>query len=344
MLSITCLICVLTSCSSNRAKIPTLLSSLKSEADIAGAVRGDLYQISYYDGRVVPDVTEVQAEKMGTFSEFLVSIGDRVSKGDVLAVMFVSEDSMAEKEENPEDAYRIEGLELDIEIAKTQLEILIKENAKEQEIRLQELEVESMELSLSQEKEKLQLIEEIGEWETDYIPNTAEKYEIKAPCDGTISYRTEAVKGDIVPAYSVVASIAGSHARIETSYLSNDRLAQMDRMYTVHNGKRINLIPLSEVNSAVPKTQGSISSYFIPETTESSFTIGDYMPVYVISDLQENVIYIPVDALKADKEGYFVYVWNEGKKKTPVEIGLITVSYVEIVSGVQEGDQILVTE
>ncbi|MBO4981380.1 MAG: efflux RND transporter periplasmic adaptor subunit [Lachnospiraceae bacterium] len=58
----------------------------------------------------------------------------------------------------------------------------------------------------------------------------------------------------------------------------------------------------------------------------------------------ENALTIPVEAVNADKEGDFLYVIEDGKAvRRPIVCGITSDSYVEVVEGISEEDQIILT-
>ena len=58
----------------------------------------------------------------------------------------------------------------------------------------------------------------------------------------------------------------------------------------------------------------------------------------------ENALLVPVEAINADRDGDFLYVVEEGKVvRKPVTCGISNDTYTEIIEGITEEDQIIVT-
>ena len=68
------------------------------------------------------------------------------------------------------------------------------------------------------------------------------------------------------------------------------------------------------------------------------------MDVFVTSEVSENVLYVPVNALVALAEGgYAVEVLSSGEQiYISVEIGVFTDGFVEIVGNIEEGQEVIV--
>ena len=71
--------------------------------------------------------------------------------------------------------------------------------------------------------------------------------------------------------------------------------------------------------------------------------LGEYAIICRLSDLRENVISIPLDAIYVEAGKKYVYVIEgESRIKTPIETGVYGVSYVEVVEGLAEGECVYV--
>ena len=73
--------------------------------------------------------------------------------------------------------------------------------------------------------------------------------------------------------------------------------------------------------------------------------VGEYAAVYLYTSVAEDVLYLPVNALHTEGNLSYVYVMKEeGQERVTVETGVQTDSFVEIASGLQEGDVVYVQE
>ena len=90
------------------------------------------------------------------------------------------------------------------------------------------------------------------------------------------------------------------------------------------------------------------SSFYIPITFEfdniGDFIPGSYVEVYLLTTPQNNVFSIPVTALTEEQGIYFVYlqIAEEEFVKREVGIGESDGKYVRILSGLKEGERVVV--
>lgn len=71
---------------------------------------------------------------------------------------------------------------------------------------------------------------------------------------------------------------------------------------------------------------------------------GMYVPVKVIVDKKEDVISLPIEVVLSEGKEKFVYVVKDLQaKKVPVSVGIRGEERLEIVSGVSEGDMVVVS-
>lgn len=139
------------------------------------------------------------------------------------------------------------------------------------------------------------------------------------------------MRADVPQRYSAkVAQI--KDARIRNSY--------DDAIYTVSSlgGKR------ADGESSAATSPGYIPIYFtLPN--DGSFVAGTPVEVYLLADSKENVITLPLTALSEQQGQFFVYeqLDEDCYAKIPVKVGDNDGVNIEIISGLQPGQNIVVT-
>ena len=107
---------------------------------------------------------------------------------------------------------------------------------------------------------------------------------------------------------------------------------------------------LGELNGKVlsyGKSAGN-GSFYVPVTfsfdNKGDIIPGSYVEVYLLSQAMENVISIPVEALTEEQGLYFIYIQEckESYKKQEVKLGANNGKEVQILSGVNPGDRVVV--
>jgi len=101
---------------------------------------------------------------------------------------------------------------------------------------------------------------------------------------------------------------------------------------------------------AAPEELGEKSSadsplvYFFPENYNSD--IANYGTIEIETARSDDTLYLPADAVRETPDGYIVYKLNEAglREMLPVEIGLLISGKQEILSGLAEGEEVIIDD
>ena len=152
----------LTGCAkeSEEAIVPDLLEPVGVQMDLAEAKIDNIYQIDTYNGKVVPYVEELQFSRDGVLENINVTLGEIVEAGQVLAELSYEDtleqiealkEEIAELTKNGEYSDSIANL--DIEIAKVELEKMKEAGYSKQNLQLKEIDIQKLQLNLKQDQE-----------------------------------------------------------------------------------------------------------------------------------------------------------------------------------------------
>ena len=173
-----------------------------------------------------------------------------------------------------------------------------------------------------------------------------------APTSGTITQLLVS-EGQYVDAGAPIAVVAGSSTLTlranlperEVRFLptingAKVRTSYSDQVFDIaeFNGRRS-----SDVTTTVA-TQGYIPVYFTL-TNNGTLSAGSYCEIYLTGNKRDGVIALPTEALSEQQGEFFVYVRidDEGYEKRPVKLGASSGDTVEILSGVNPGDEVVTT-
>ncbi|MBR2949935.1 MAG: biotin/lipoyl-binding protein [Lachnospiraceae bacterium] len=350
-------LCVCSACQKQAYKeIPELLEPAAVEMDTARVEYSDMYRVLAYDGEVVPYVEEVAFLTEGVLDEILVTVGDRVKKDQVLAVL----DSEALKEQIQDLKEQIadetalgefadQKALLDIEIAKLELEAMDGGPDKKKAYHAKEVSIERMQADLEQTKQLRELeLEKKNELLAMYQEKLAENA-IYAPFDGTVVYVRQMNSKDAVTSYVPIVCLADeTNLRIQTDYISQTNFAGADRLLARIGDKdyTIQHIPMDESEYISDKLAGAkIRTDFCVEQPDEAVVSGAYAAVMLYYSSLEDVLTIPVNALYQDGTGRYVYLIEEGKRvRRTVKAGMMNEVKVQILEGLEEGDVVYVKE
>lgn len=254
-------------------------------------------------------------------TEVYVKAGDRVKKGQALARLETgdTESQIARKE---------------IEIEKTELDLksVMRDESEQNEIALRKAQLDY----------KL-LKQELGELREKLANAT-----LVAPYDGTIVSFT-AEKGDLTRAYEKVGRIADTDDLVvAVKFDSSDLSSLAPGMETT-----VSLNAIGDLTGKVGRMpvetetsdSDSLDSYALIEVDKlpEGAQFGTPLSASVVVERREDALYIPLAALRSQNDRNYVLVANaDGTKgELNVEVGLQTVTDVQIISGLEEGQKVV---
>lgn len=186
-----------------------------------------------------------------------------------------------------------------------------------------------------------------------YAKDKLEDYTIVAPISGTITAQNLKV-GDIVAAGTVITTVSNTSEyefkipvdELDISRISMDKkvLVTVDAISETENTPivgRISKIPLEGV------TIGGVTDYYvtiaIPET--EGLRISMNASAEIILDEKNDILMVPVEALEKENGKTYVQVVKNGTAhKTEITTGISNSAYIEVISGLNEGDEVVVPE
>ena len=313
------------------------------------------------EGGVFVPVSEIPlnfGNNSGRLAELNVKMGDRVTKGQVLAKLDVGdlEHSLEEKKINLKkqelnyDKIMIDYNELlaSIKEAKDQLAKAKDQGSKENtEKWSQQLE------SLEKQKEKQDIDIEIfklglSQQETDLerTKERLEKAQLISPIDGIIGFEQGFSMGDWVDTHTTVytvvdpsdlylrlnsASVTGLHLGMKADVIVGDQ---------VYSGEVVMTPSSSNEETRDQRLRNAIilSVEGLPNTVMP----GDRASIRVVLEERNNVVVLPRAGLRTYGSRNYVLVRDgDTNREIDIEIGMETPTYIEVISGIDEGDTII---
>jgi RND family efflux transporter MFP subunit len=209
----------------------------------------------------------------------------------------------------------------------------------QKDISLKQLDVQEKAQSLSKEVSRLQL-------SLAYV-NEATMYPA-SPFAGTVE-RIYVKQGEQVSPGTVLASVTSSEVKA-TAILNVPEnvatlLASGEPSELIIGKKKVAITPYHVSTQA---TDGQMYSvlYDIPEDYQKALSDGEYVSISVPVSKPKTTStdpFIPIDAVYQSQESAFVLVVNNGKAETrKVKLGKVFGSFVEILSGIRSGDQVII--
>lgn len=348
---------VLNGCGNVETNVPELLEPVEVKLDMAEVTRGEIGVYTAYEGALVPEVEELYFTMDGYVDSIPVTYGDKVKKGDVLAMLDTEElaEQIQEVEEEIQHIieageYANEVARINIEIARMQLTSLIRAGSYEPTVELKRAEIKKLEDALIQEQELRYLEIQEKERRLEELQEKNGSNKIVAPCDGTVVYLVDSVReGSYVRSYDPVMYVADDNeVYLQCDYISEALVEAADILYAQINDKKYDIIfrPYSQEEMLqMIMDEETIMSNFDVVSGEGELESGLYATVVTVLSHKDDVLLIPANALYRDEKGRYVYKEENGTRiRCEVEVGLVTDTRAEIISGVQEGDLVYVKD
>lgn len=288
----------------------------------------DIRKTINVDAQVKPDIyVDISSELPALIESVSVSINDRVKKGQVLFTL--NKDSIAAQVENAKLA--IERAELAEIKARRKWDTLKPE-----------------------ERENIKKATEQARQSLREVLVQAEKTTIVSPIDGIV-VKQDAQVGEV--AKSVLMRIIDSSTlRLEALIPEVDflRISVGDKVFISLDAypNKITTGKIKSIDASSTVSQNSTYYRAVIDFDDNNIDVLDGMNANVDIQIDERIDSVAVsrDFAKKDEKGYFVYVLNDNDSdknqfvKKYFEAGLIGNDFVEVVSGLNIGDRIVMPQ
>lgn len=359
---------LLSGCAVHTGAPPELLTPVSVQNDTFIVQRGRVARFEQYRA-----IVRVESEGLFfrstplPFGGFEVIAGQEVRQGDVLARLDTrqTEERIEERRERiadlrTEHAFQNQQMERNISIAQIELLALTQQITEYDGIPghdlleaadLKRLEIQRRQLDLQQARDWQAFALSYYQSDLDDMLARLPDAELRAPFDGVITYRVDIQQGSWIEAFSSVIYISDhqtlfvEHAGpTQPSIFRNSiaRAAVGDRVYEL---ERI-ILPPNEVLFFTRAGGQAPFRFAFVDGPDEAIAPGQFVALMIYGDAEEDVLRIPPNAMFSDSEiGNYVHLIENGQRvMQPVEAGIRARAWVEIRSGLVEGDEILVRQ
>ena len=297
---------------------PPALQSGTSEYVTSTVKRGNIVSQSIYNGYVVA-AAEYElsfGEVSGKLEEIYVKAGQAITKGQLIA-----------KLDTADAQNDLELQQLYVNKAQIAYNKAVSENQTSADI-------ETARLNLQIEQTKLRKYKEVISGSSIY-----------ATSSGLVSFVDSIAPGEYVESHKTLVKLIDSSkvmVKYEAGSVSQFTLGQEVTL-------RYDNVLYKGVISDIPpqiNTQGAVNSVYATfvNETPSVDAIGKIGDIIVVHDTRENVITISKQFVKTYDNQKYVYILKDGQRTQQfVEVGLESNTECEIISGLNEGDLIIIS-
>ena len=344
----------LVGCTTPQPEAPALLEPVGVWLDSHQVQPDDIYQLTVYDGQIVPYVASLCFTADGKLGQMHVTLGQQVTKGQILASLDTTalaaeiqelKDEIAHQRQLGYYADRIQNAT--ISILKTELAKMRSEGASEQDCHLKELDIEAQEFALTHQQQLRYFDIRANQESLDQLYAQIEQRDIVAPFDGRVVYIHSAVPGTSVSGYSTMICVADdTRLTLQTEYIPQSTIDFANDVFVKVGSEQYNVsyIPYNS-QDYLSKVIAGVDVYtnFTVESDQGTLKSGQYAALMVYTAYKEDVLTVPINAIY--KEGSIRYVYklvDDQRIRCDVKLGLVTATEAEILAGLQEGDIVYV--
>ncbi|MBO4862902.1 MAG: efflux RND transporter periplasmic adaptor subunit [Eubacterium sp.] len=302
-------------------------------------------------GTVIAKEYPVFATKMVAITDIEVGVGDYVKEGDVIAHGTYGDmsatitslrnqisvlDRQRVKEQKASDA-RVEKLELE---KKNEKKLKDKKGMAQKDTSIQ-IEKENLRFSLAMIDNSIADIrKQISE-----IEESTGTVTFTAPHSGRVDYVVDMTHNNMVSSYENIAVVIDEDdLYIETRGVTIDNYVYDDYQskWTYVGGKMVEIKDHAYTNQEISYAKSvKKNPYMSFDAPGSKLELGNNMMLYFMREDNTPKLAVGKDSVYYENDEEYVYVRNEKtgiNEKRMIEIGASDVNYVEVVSGLEEGE------
>ena len=325
---------------------------------------GDVNKRDIYEAVISPYVEELGFPEDGIFLEYRVKPGEEVRRGDILAVTDVSDyQKQAEDLQDQIDlltdnyVYEIATRDNSLQICELELEETYKlielteymqgnytqlcTDAGNLVSRMDRLELEKKHLTENYELELPYLQELLSDCREKLQSNV-----VRAPFDGVVAQLQPAVSGDKVSGQTPLVVLADTTRYLAVGdYVTRRDAEKAERIYVFLDGVEYEAqyIPMDKkiYSALMAKNRTPYSSFELFPSEPLEY--GHMARLVVQKESRRQVLVAP--GLAVQQEGSRRYCYRkgpQGREKVYLETGLYDGLYYEVLSGLQEGDEVYI--
>ncbi|MCJ7841300.1 efflux RND transporter periplasmic adaptor subunit [Lederbergia sp. NSJ-179] len=328
---VTLIFTVLSGCTFLPKEEPVLAPPLTEPAQLdyktVEVKKGEIIKSVKGVGTLVPknNVDLYYSKDGGRLKELKVSKGDTVEKGQVLAEL-----------ETGDLAYEAEQARLDLRKAEIRLQQLrAEQETNTYEIEIAKLEVQSMNNRSAQ------------------LNNKLAEARIVSPLNGVVTFVDELHQGEVVTAYQSIFQVAEitelqlQYQAVNAVDLSDVELG-MEAVIAIEDKKlkgevvqTPKTVPL-DISQKDPDFYGKTIVVDIKKLPED-VKVGDMIDFEVITAKKDNTLILPINGLRSIAgRNYVQLIADNTKREVDIEVGIKSSTEVEVLKGLEEGDQVIV--
>jgi membrane fusion protein (multidrug efflux system) len=179
-----------------------------------------------------------------------------------------------------------------------------------------------------------------------YIQTQISKTELYAPFNGVIGIRNVSLGSYITPATIAAVIHQVDPVKVEFSlperyaplFKIGDKISYKTEGYeNTYDGKITVLDPIVDI------TSGNVRYHALSRNSSGELLPGSFARIELLLEEDKDAVFVPTEAIVPVAKGKKVFIVNEGiAKERFVETGIRTENYLQVLSGLQSGDSVVI--
>ncbi len=205
---------------------------------------------------------------------------------------------------------------------------------------------EKLEQAFKERQEQFDLQYAYNEKRIDRLRQENTAAGVSSPTDGVVVASAYHLPGDRITEGDPILAIGHPEEKeILCEYVSKSVVNKAEDLYALVEGKRYEVqYEVMEPEEYRRRKQKEVEVYTTFHLIDPSDEVspGQYAVIVVVEERLTNVLCVPKDAVSRDERGSYVYLYDNGESVyTPVQTGTYDAAFVEILSGLKEGDPVI---
>lgn len=200
------------------------------------------------------------------------------------------------------------------------------------------------------EKEELFAIEQ--EYDSGRLARMTAKIgeaQVKSNVTGTVVAVNAYMSGDYIQKNTSVIAVGDMSKKVlRIEYVSKSTVEKAEDVYALIDGKRYEVtyeVMEKEEYARLKKLNDTVYSTFYLEDPNDEIPMGKFATLVIVEESSKNTLAVMADALYREGQDYYCYLFDGVNSVTcPVTVGLTDGKYTEVLSGLKEGDKVIVSE
>lgn len=352
IMGILAMMLMLTACGEVR-ETPELVEPLSDNQSFRPVERRTIGTMKVEIGYVVPEEYSHFYKRATTIKDINCTLGQYVNEGDVLAVADI--ENLQDQLEEMQAAYNLLVAEHEVRLPEYELNIKILNSRRQASLYMYDEEsAKDINTEIKKEEENHTYDEELYSYMVDYyqreiadLQKDIKDATLKAKKSGYVTYIKDTSKGSMVginEAVVVIADDSNVHIEVDGVTTGNNPYKKYEVKYALINGEEVAVeeMEYTSQETVLSKVQESYPNIRYVPTKQTDLKTGDTVVMCFIVTEKRDVLSIGYDSSNADEGGSYVYVKgaNDELEKRYVELGIGDDYYVEVISGLEEGEEV----